>query len=185
MPRTPQATFYGHPSQNMTTVGITGSAGKTTTAWLVRAILEAVGQDCGMVGSTGYELGTTKFNANVRLASSVISSSTSAPPSLPSLPASRLPPPALQRACLCAAGVRQAIEPTCVESLQGAVWERSQDPADADETWSAQYLVPYGDRYTVSAPSYLPSFPARPVASRALASCRSPLAPSATRLERR
>lgn len=51
----------------MTTVAITGSTGKTTTAWLVRAILEAVGQDCGLIGSTGYELGETKFTANVRL----------------------------------------------------------------------------------------------------------------------
>lgn len=50
----------------MTTVGITGTNGKTTTAWLVRAILEAVGQDCGLIGTTGYELGETKFNANVR-----------------------------------------------------------------------------------------------------------------------
>lgn len=62
----PQASFYRHPSQNMTTVGITGSAGKTTTAWLVRAILETVGQDCGLIGSTGYELGSTRFTPNVR-----------------------------------------------------------------------------------------------------------------------
>src|SRR6185295_7982562 len=33
--------FYGHPSQAMRVVGITGTNGKTTTAYLLRAVFEA------------------------------------------------------------------------------------------------------------------------------------------------
>ena len=33
--------FYGHPSEKMRVVGITGTNGKTTTAYLVEAICEA------------------------------------------------------------------------------------------------------------------------------------------------
>src|SRR5579875_1339604 len=36
-------TFYGQPDLNLTVVGITGTNGKTTTAYLVRSILEAAG----------------------------------------------------------------------------------------------------------------------------------------------
>ncbi len=34
----------------MAVVGITGSAGKTTTSWLVRSIFEELGQLTGMLG---------------------------------------------------------------------------------------------------------------------------------------
>src|SRR5262245_48249425 len=37
------AEFNGHPSQQMRVVGITGTNGKTTTAYLLNAILEAAG----------------------------------------------------------------------------------------------------------------------------------------------
>ena len=51
------AQFFGHPSRAMTVVGITGTNGKTTTAYLVRDVLEAAGYSCGMLGTVQYRIG--------------------------------------------------------------------------------------------------------------------------------
>ncbi len=45
------AAVAGHPSRQLTTVGITGTNGKTTTAALIAAIFDAVGSPCGIVGT--------------------------------------------------------------------------------------------------------------------------------------
>jgi UDP-N-acetylmuramoyl-L-alanyl-D-glutamate--2,6-diaminopimelate ligase len=45
------ARFYGDPSAELRVVGITGTNGKTTTAFLVRALLEAQGIQCGLLGT--------------------------------------------------------------------------------------------------------------------------------------
>ena len=45
--------FYGHPSQAMRVVGITGTNGKTTTTFLVQAICTAAGLPCGTIGTLG------------------------------------------------------------------------------------------------------------------------------------
>jgi UDP-N-acetylmuramoyl-L-alanyl-D-glutamate--2,6-diaminopimelate ligase len=45
------AEIAGHPSRALTTVGITGTNGKTTTAALMAAVLDAAGQPCGIVGT--------------------------------------------------------------------------------------------------------------------------------------
>ena len=50
------AAFYGNPSASLVTVGITGTNGKTTTSFLVRAIIEANDGKCGVIGTTGYVL---------------------------------------------------------------------------------------------------------------------------------
>ncbi len=42
----------GDPSRSLGTVGITGTDGKTTTAYLVRAVLEAAGRQTGLLGTT-------------------------------------------------------------------------------------------------------------------------------------
>ena len=36
--------FYGHPAESMTMVGITGTNGKTTSTYLLKAVLEARGE---------------------------------------------------------------------------------------------------------------------------------------------
>jgi UDP-N-acetylmuramoyl-L-alanyl-D-glutamate--2,6-diaminopimelate ligase len=45
------AEVAGHPSRALTTVGITGTNGKTTTAALMAAILDEAGLPCGVVGT--------------------------------------------------------------------------------------------------------------------------------------
>jgi UDP-N-acetylmuramoyl-L-alanyl-D-glutamate--2,6-diaminopimelate ligase len=45
------ARFYGDPTTALQVVGVTGTNGKTTTAFLVRALLEASGRRCGLLGT--------------------------------------------------------------------------------------------------------------------------------------
>src|SRR3954447_25472215 len=45
------ARFHGDPTARLPVVGITGTNGKTTTAWLVRGILKAAGRQTGLLGT--------------------------------------------------------------------------------------------------------------------------------------
>jgi UDP-N-acetylmuramyl-tripeptide synthetase len=49
--------FHGHPSAALTLVGITGTNGKTTTSYLVDALLRARGFGTGIIGTIQYVLG--------------------------------------------------------------------------------------------------------------------------------
>jgi UDP-N-acetylmuramoyl-L-alanyl-D-glutamate--2,6-diaminopimelate ligase len=49
------ATFYERPSSALAVVGVTGTNGKTTTTWLIEAILEAAGVPCGRIGTLGAQ----------------------------------------------------------------------------------------------------------------------------------
>ena len=51
------AWWYGDPSHELTVVGITGTDGKTTTAYLAVAALEAGGLSCGMIGTIATRIG--------------------------------------------------------------------------------------------------------------------------------
>ena len=51
------ARFYGDPSAELRVVGVTGTNGKTTTAYLVRALLEAIGEQCGLLGTVKSVVG--------------------------------------------------------------------------------------------------------------------------------
>ena len=51
------AAFYRSPSSEMQVVGITGTNGKTTTAYLVASIFEAADIRCGVLGTVGYRIG--------------------------------------------------------------------------------------------------------------------------------
>ncbi len=50
------ARFFDFPSQHMLNIGITGTNGKTTTAFLLRSVLEAAGLSCGYVGTLGCRI---------------------------------------------------------------------------------------------------------------------------------
>ena len=49
--------FYGYPSRRLTMIGVTGTNGKTTTSYLIKAIFEAAGQKMGLLGTVAYEIG--------------------------------------------------------------------------------------------------------------------------------
>jgi UDP-N-acetylmuramoyl-L-alanyl-D-glutamate--2,6-diaminopimelate ligase len=51
---TASANFYERPADQLKLVGITGTNGKTTTAFLVDSILRAAGRTTGLIGTTGY-----------------------------------------------------------------------------------------------------------------------------------
>ena len=51
------ALFYKHPSQRLKVVGVTGTNGKTTTVFMVKAIMEEAGIPTGMLGTVQYEIG--------------------------------------------------------------------------------------------------------------------------------
>src|SRR5215216_5327609 len=51
------ARFYGDPTARLPVVGITGTNGKTTTAFLVRSLLEAAGRPCGLLGTVMSVIG--------------------------------------------------------------------------------------------------------------------------------
>jgi UDP-N-acetylmuramoyl-L-alanyl-D-glutamate--2,6-diaminopimelate ligase len=49
--------FYGHPSGRFRLIGITGTKGKTTTTFMIKAILEAAGRKVGLIGTLGTRIG--------------------------------------------------------------------------------------------------------------------------------
>ena len=51
------AQIYGQPSRRLPVVGITGTSGKTTTTFLIRAGLQAAGRTCAVIGTVGVFLG--------------------------------------------------------------------------------------------------------------------------------
>ncbi|MBS1721866.1 MAG: UDP-N-acetylmuramoyl-L-alanyl-D-glutamate--2,6-diaminopimelate ligase [Armatimonadetes bacterium] len=48
-------TFYGDPSADMRVVGVTGTNGKTTTAWMVRNALVEMGVSAAYLGTLGFQ----------------------------------------------------------------------------------------------------------------------------------
>jgi len=51
------AAFERHPSDEMRVIGITGTNGKTTTAYVLASIFEAAGVRCGVLGTVAYRIG--------------------------------------------------------------------------------------------------------------------------------
>ncbi len=54
------AGLYGFPAKDMTLVGITGTNGKTTCAYLVQTILENAGVKTGLIGTVSYRFGNVE-----------------------------------------------------------------------------------------------------------------------------
>ncbi len=54
------AAFYGDPTATLQTVGITGTNGKTTTAFLIRALLEADNRHTGLLGTVKSVVGSVE-----------------------------------------------------------------------------------------------------------------------------
>lgn len=47
--------YYGAPAKKLRLIGITGTNGKTTTAYLIKSILEQAGEKVGVIGTIGYQ----------------------------------------------------------------------------------------------------------------------------------
>ena len=58
------AAFYGHPSEKISLVGITGTNGKTTTSFITKNIISAGGGRAGLLGSIRYMTGETSSPAS-------------------------------------------------------------------------------------------------------------------------
>jgi UDP-N-acetylmuramoyl-L-alanyl-D-glutamate--2,6-diaminopimelate ligase len=56
--------YYGDPSKKIKAIGVTGTKGKTTTTYLIRAILEKAGQKAGLIGTIAYQVGNKTYEAN-------------------------------------------------------------------------------------------------------------------------
>ncbi|MHB8709624.1 MAG: UDP-N-acetylmuramoyl-L-alanyl-D-glutamate--2,6-diaminopimelate ligase [Desulfuromonadales bacterium] len=55
--------FYGDPSRDMAVVGVTGTNGKTTTTYLLEAVLAEAGSAPAVVGTVNYRFGQTVHTA--------------------------------------------------------------------------------------------------------------------------
>jgi len=56
--------YWAHPSRALTLVGITGTNGKTTTSFLVEALLRAAGHRTGLIGTIQYRVGDQAVDAS-------------------------------------------------------------------------------------------------------------------------
>lgn len=57
--------FYGHPERKLRMVGVCGTKGKTTTSYLMKAILEKAGFHTGLIGTTGNMIGQKHLPSNM------------------------------------------------------------------------------------------------------------------------
>ena len=57
------ANYWGHPSDDMIMIGITGTKGKTTTAYMMESILKAAGFAVGIIGSIEVKYANTSYAA--------------------------------------------------------------------------------------------------------------------------
>ena len=53
--------WFGNPEREMTLIGITGTKGKTTTTYMVQAVLEASGLPCGLIGTIETIIGQIRI----------------------------------------------------------------------------------------------------------------------------
>lgn len=48
--------YHGNPSGSLSVAGVTGTNGKTTTAWIIRHLCDTVGRRCGLIGTIRHIL---------------------------------------------------------------------------------------------------------------------------------
>jgi UDP-N-acetylmuramoyl-L-alanyl-D-glutamate--2,6-diaminopimelate ligase len=58
------AEIYRHPSHELAVVGITGTNGKTTTAYVMASIFDEAGSTCGLIGTVAYRVGREEREAS-------------------------------------------------------------------------------------------------------------------------
>ena len=55
--------WYGNPAKSLKLIGVTGTNGKTTTTYLIKHILEAMGEKTGLIGTVENRAGEERFPA--------------------------------------------------------------------------------------------------------------------------
>ena len=55
------AARFGYPARNMVCIGVTGTKGKTTTTYMIKAVLEAAGEKVGIIGTAGVVIGEKTY----------------------------------------------------------------------------------------------------------------------------
>ena len=55
--------FYQHPAEKLALAGVTGTNGKTSTAYFLKSVFEAAGMPCARIGTTGHEIGGKEIEA--------------------------------------------------------------------------------------------------------------------------
>ncbi|TXI42796.1 MAG: UDP-N-acetylmuramoyl-L-alanyl-D-glutamate--2,6-diaminopimelate ligase [Nitrosomonas sp.] len=58
------ARYYLQPSQNLLTIGVTGTNGKTTTTMLIKHLLDQLHIPCGLIGTIEYIIGPHRHQAS-------------------------------------------------------------------------------------------------------------------------
>lgn len=58
------ANYYGNCHRKMKMIGVTGTNGKTTTAFIIKNILEENGYKVGLIGTVGVQIGKEKYPAD-------------------------------------------------------------------------------------------------------------------------
>ncbi len=53
------ARWFGHPAEKLTFIALTGTKGKTTISFMLKAIFDAAGRKAGLIGSNGVYYGST------------------------------------------------------------------------------------------------------------------------------
>ena len=56
------AEVHGHPSRETALIGVTGTNGKTTVAYMVEAIAASAGEKCGLIGTIVTRVGPTQID---------------------------------------------------------------------------------------------------------------------------
>ena len=59
------ALLQADPARNLTCIGITGTNGKTTTAWILHHVLKRLGEESGLLGTVTYAWGAEKTDASL------------------------------------------------------------------------------------------------------------------------
>ncbi len=57
------AAYFGHPAEKLTTIGVTGTKGKTTTTYIMKSILENTGKKTGLIGTIESIIGEERIPA--------------------------------------------------------------------------------------------------------------------------
>ena len=58
------AAWFGHPAEKLTTIGVTGTKGKTTTTYMMRQMMEHAGLKAGLIGTIEAIIGDKAIPAN-------------------------------------------------------------------------------------------------------------------------